>query len=98
MSQGRRQLRVIDDPLNVASPPAALPPAAPVPDERDRALYVRLPAREFDALARAAFELRVSKRELVAALIREHVDPLTADGLAAIAELVGDDRDSPPAP
>jgi len=42
-----------------------------------RALFVRLPAAEFDDLARAAFELGVRKRELVGALIRAYVDPHT---------------------
>ncbi len=40
----------------------------------ERALFVRLPAAAADKLDRAAFELKVPKKELVAALVDEHVD------------------------
>lgn len=78
----RRKLSGVDDPLGSPAEPvpaAALPrPAAPV-DVRGvrasgpevQALFVRLPAFEADALARAAFELRLHKREIVAALIAQ---------------------------
>jgi len=97
----RRRLTTVDDPLvpAVATPPVAPPPVAPaaapgpVHDER-QALFVRLPVAETDALARAAFELRLHKREIVAALIAKHVNPLTADGLAAVRVLVEEYRRS----
>ena len=47
---------------------------APTADERPSALYVRLPAREARLLDRAAFERRVSKRELVTEMVRRSLD------------------------
>lgn len=88
MTERRRQLLTIDDPLDVdtARPVDARAPGAA---RRDlRALYVRLPATEFDDLARAAFELGAHKRELVGALIRTYVDPHTPAGLAALQRLL----------
>jgi excisionase family DNA binding protein len=38
------------------------------------ALYVRLPKAHAERLDRAAFELKVSKQDLVAGLIEQHVD------------------------
>ena len=82
----RRKLSAVDDPLTLLDRPG---PSGPPPERTARpsdreptsALYVRLPLAESDLLARAAFELRVFKRELVAALIAEHVDPHSEDGL-----------------
>jgi hypothetical protein len=84
----RRKLTAVDDPLDFGSSdsPAVGPSTAPQTRELP-ALFVRLPVPEFDALARAAFELKVHKRELVAALISRHVKP-TPDGLAELRELV----------
>ncbi|MDQ3741804.1 MAG: hypothetical protein M3389_12770 [Actinomycetota bacterium] len=53
---------------------------------------MRLPAVEADSLARAAFELRLHKREIVAALIAQHVDAGSADGLASVRRLVEEYR------
>jgi excisionase family DNA binding protein len=44
-----------------------------MPDDTS-ALFVRLPRREADLLDRAAFEGRVSKRELVTSLVRRYLD------------------------
>jgi len=38
-------------------------------------LFVRLPRREADLLDRAAFEGRVSKRELVTSMVQRYLDP-----------------------
>jgi hypothetical protein len=86
----RRRLSAVDDPLAFGEPSAAPSPRPPTARaaERTAALYVRLPIAESDLLARAAFELGVYKRELVAALISAHVDPHTEDGLAALRALV----------
>ena len=101
----RRKLSAMDDPL--ASGPAT-PPAPPsstrlaradaraqgmrsTGEERE-ALFVRLPAQEADSLARAAFELRLHKREIVAALIARHVDASTDAGLASVREEVEEYR------
>jgi len=45
-------------------------------------LYVRLPSEDADALARAAFELKTSKQDLVAGLIRRFTVEVPDDGLA----------------
>ena len=45
-------------------------------------LYVRLPSEDADALARAAFELKTSKQDLVAGLIRRFTVEVPEDGLA----------------
>jgi excisionase family DNA binding protein len=50
----------------------------------ERALFVRLPAAAADKLDRAAFELKVPKKELVAALVDEHVD---AAGRRVVVEM-----------
>jgi hypothetical protein len=95
----RRKLSAVDDPLGTSAdaPPETVP--AP-PDGRpvhrkahagrsDRqALFVRLPTAEADALARAAFELRLHKREIVAALVAQYVDARSVDGLSRVARLV----------
>ena len=95
MTAERRKLTAVDDPLEFGSPDPPVvahpstPPAAPTRDLP--ALFVRLPVPEFDALARAAFELKVHKRELVAALVSRHVKT-TPDGLAELRELVAEHR------
>ena len=91
----RRKLTAVDDPLASTAdgsrtaapqPPGATPeersPRASGPDRQ--ALFVRLPATEAESLARAAFELRLHKREIVAALIARHVDASTDAGLASV--------------
>lgn len=92
MTARRRQLLSIDDPLDVATARAvdARPPGPGRPELR--ALYVRLPATEFDDLARAAFELGAHKRELVSALVRTYVDPHTSGGLAVLQQLLAGDE------
>jgi hypothetical protein len=89
---GRRKLAAVDDPLALGgtAPPRA--PRSPRRSSRELpALFVRLPIDQSDALARAAFELRVHKRELVAALVARYV-ATTPEGLEALRELVEDFR------
>ena len=101
----RRKLTAVDDPLgSTADGPRTAPPPAPGPTAEDRsprgcgpdrqALFVRLPATEAESLARAAFELRLHKREIVAALIARHVDASCNDGLADVRRLVDSYRDA----
>ena len=78
----------VDDPLE--QPPTRAQPPSP----ELKALYVRLPSREFDDLARAAFELKAHKRDLVAALVRAHINPHSETGLDAIRHLLADDCDN----
>ena len=81
----RRKLAAIDDPLLTA------PNAAPEPSrdsKRTAALYVELPVEQWEALARAAFELRTHKRRIVAALIERHVDATTEVGRRQLAEML----------
>ena len=100
MTRTRRKLTALDDPLESAAPRPAgpampRPPAAPLreaqPGDDVQALFVRIPATHGDALARAAFELRLHKQEIVAALIARHIDT-TAEGLEAVMALVADYR------
>lgn len=81
----RRKLTAIDDPL-FAPPPAAQEPRAEA--KRTAALYVELPVEQWDALARAAFELRTHKRRIVAALIAEYVDVTTEQGRERLTRLL----------
>ncbi len=93
--QIRRKLTAIDDPLlgvDSSSPPPPPPPPAAREPARTAALYVELPVYQWDALARAAFELRTHKRRIVAALIAAHVDPPTDVGLRALGELLEEHR------
>ncbi|MDQ3741595.1 MAG: hypothetical protein M3389_11710 [Actinomycetota bacterium] len=87
MSGGRR-LSAVDDPLELGGASGPTPPAS---SRQLPALFVRLPVAQSDALARAAFELKVHKRELVAALVGRYVAS-TPEGLAALRELVDDFR------
>jgi excisionase family DNA binding protein len=50
-------------------------------DDAETPLFVRLPPRIAERLDRAAFELRLSKKELVAALLSRHMDDDAPDGL-----------------
>jgi hypothetical protein len=101
----RRKLTAVDDPLEPqrVEPARAAPAgdAEPAADSAARArsargeaeaLFVRLPARESESLARAAFELRLHKKEIVAALIARHVDARTGPGLEGVRALVDDYR------
>ena len=51
------------------------------------ALFVRLPRREADLIDRAAFEGRISKRELVTSLVQRYLGD-DDDGKASARELV----------
>lgn len=94
----RRRLLSIDDPLEMGgrreSPPTAAAPEEPKPAQEveRRALFVRLPVAEADAVARAAFELGVHKQDLVAALVRRYVDTRSPEGLAALREMLRQTR------
>src|SRR5690242_16738972 len=44
--------------------------------EDDRALFVRLPARAAEKLERAAFEQKLSMKDLVYRLVDQHLEPL----------------------
>ena len=81
----RRKLTAIDDPL-FAPPAASQEPH--VEAKRTAALYVELPVEQWDALSRAAFELRTHKRRIVAALIAEHVDVTTEQGHERLTQLL----------
>ena len=90
MTGTRRKLTALEDPLE--SPAARTSRRRPSHDAADvQALFVRVPAAQGDALARAAFELRLHKQEIVAALIARHVDT-SAEGLDAVLALVTDYR------
>lgn len=102
MTRTRRKLTALDDPLESAAPrpagtamprPAAAPRRDAQPGDDVQALFVRIPSRQSEALARAAFELRLHKQEIVAALIARHVDT-TAEGLDAVRALVEEYRDA----
>ena len=89
---GRRKLSAVDDPLALGAATQPAPPVPAAPASRQLpTLFVRLPVEQTEALARAAFELRVHKRELVAALVARYV-AATPEGLAALRELVEDFR------
>lgn len=82
---GRRKLTAIDDPLFAPPPPA---PSPPTKRRETAALYVELSVEQWDALARAAFELRTHKRRIVSALLARHVDATTESGRRALAALL----------
>lgn len=99
----RRKLSTVDDPLEPTAELAAAAPSRPraggdrslrASGEELQALFVRLAATEAESLARAAFELRLHKREIVAALIYQHVDARSDDGLDRVARMVEDYRDA----
>lgn len=96
MSRSRRKLTALDDPLESrASGARATTSLAPVPARRRnahngaevQALFVRVPAAQGDALARAAFELRLHKQEIVAALLDRHINT-SPEGLDDVLALV----------
>ncbi len=93
MSRPRRKLTALDDPLGEAGTTPQTVPARRDEGSGTQALFVRVPAAQGDALARAAFELRLHKQEIVAALIARYVDT-SAEGLDAVMALVSDYRDS----
>jgi hypothetical protein len=82
----RRKLSAIDDPLFAPPVPPRRQPKAE--SKRTAALDVELPIEQWDALARAAFELRTHKRLIIAALIARHVDATTDDGRRRVADLL----------
>ncbi len=84
MTAARRKLVAIDDPL--ALRPAASEPGRPARgvSNRTAALYVQLPIAQSESLRRAAFELRVHKRVIVAALIAAYVETGSAARLASL--------------
>jgi len=95
----RRRLLTIDDPLAVGRDVAPAAATRVAPAERvaqagpeRRALFVRLRVQEADAVSRAAFELGVSKQELVGALVRRYVDARSPEGLAALRETLRSSR------
>lgn len=99
MTDGRRrQLRPMtdaDDPVPAHSMTANTTPAARTHQGRNRsgtaALYVRIPISAGDKLDRAVFELRdhkVTKQDIVAALIERYVDASTPPGQTALRELL----------
>jgi hypothetical protein len=93
MSRPRRKLTALDDPLGEAGATTKAVPARRGESSGTQALFVRVPAAQGDALARAAFELRLHKQEIVAALIARHVDT-SAEGLDAVLALVSEYRGS----
>jgi excisionase family DNA binding protein len=54
------------------------------------ALFVRIPATEAQRLDRAAFELRVSKQDIVSGLVARYVDPASPSSLDALRAFGGD--------
>jgi len=56
-------------------------------DDAETPLFVRLPPKIAERLDRAAFELRLSKKELVAALLSRHMDDDAPDGFDRLRHL-----------
>jgi excisionase family DNA binding protein len=56
-------------------------------DDAETPLFVRLPPRIAERLDRAAFELRLSKKELVTALLSRHMDDEAPDGLDQLRQI-----------
>ena len=52
-----------------------------------RALFVRIPSEDAARLDRAAFELKLSKQDIVAGLVGRYVDPGSPASLAALRGL-----------
>jgi excisionase family DNA binding protein len=65
-----------------------MPPARSRGGERE-ALFVRIPTSEAQRLDRAAFELKLSKQDIVSALVARYVDPSSPAGLEALRALGG---------
>lgn len=53
------------------------------------ALFVRIPTSEAQRLDRAAFELKVSKQDLISGLVARYVDPASPASLDALRALHG---------
>jgi hypothetical protein len=85
----RRKLKAIDDPISAEVPLASQPTREP---KRTAALYVELPMEQWDALARAAFELRTHKRIIVASLIADCVDATSDEGRRVLRDLLARHR------
>lgn len=51
------------------------------------ALFVRIPTGEAQRLDRAAFELRLSKQDIVSALVARYVDPASPASMEALRSL-----------
>lgn len=64
----------------------AMPAAARARAERE-ALFVRIPTGEAQALDRAAFELKLSKQELISTLVARYVDPASPASMEALRAL-----------
>lgn len=57
--------------------------------EEREALFVRIPTTHAQRLDRAAFELRVSKQDLISGLVARYVDPASPSSLEALRALHG---------
>jgi len=88
-----RRLLALVEALPHAPDGIAAARSAPRPEAQTEGLFVRLHSPVADQLSRAAFELRVHKRELVAALISAHVDGTTEAGRAELEVLLRDYRE-----
>jgi excisionase family DNA binding protein len=55
----------------------------------EKPLFVRLPAAEADKLDHASHQLKMPKKDLVAALVARHVDPSQLDNLRRVVVEVG---------
>jgi hypothetical protein len=64
-------------------------------DVETSALYVRIPKSEAEKLARAAFEIKSHKQDLIAALVARYVDPSTCAGLDRLRALGAHSRGAP---
>lgn len=53
------------------------------------ALFVRIPTAQAQRLDRAAFELKVSKQDLISGLVARYVDPASPSSLEALRALNG---------
>ena len=97
MTPPRRKLSAVDDPLfaTAAEQPRVAGRRPARESEKTAALYVELPQEQWDTLARAAFEVRAHKRQIIAALIARHVDT-SPEGLDRVRELLeADSRRGP---
>ena len=65
-----------------------MPVTRPRGSERE-ALYVRIPTEQARSLDRASFELKLSKQDLVSALLERYVDPASPSSLEALRALHG---------
>jgi excisionase family DNA binding protein len=58
-----------------------------VAEQQTSPLFVRIPQAEAEKLDRAAFALKVPKRQLVSSLLSRYVDPTTPGGLEELRKL-----------